>query len=327
VTIQIQFNDPGLIVAGPRTATWSGYMNADDVPSGNETVEAATQPWTITTIPGDISPTWQRITASASDHRFYGPDAGVPGQQFLVSPALAVGSGPFTIVFTHRHSFEMDATNKYDGGVVELSPNGGASWVDIGALGSPGYNGTLFTGSGNPLSGRNAFVGTNPSYPNLDTQTIGLGTTYAGQNVLLRFQIGTDAAAGDLGWEIAGITFTGITNTPFFDVANDPTPCLPLATDAPPPAEMAFALAGANPSGGPVRFRFALPERALVAIGVFDVAGRKVATLADGAFEAGYHDASWNAQVGAPGTGLYFARMVAGGRVFTQRVIVLPQAR
>jgi hypothetical protein len=46
---------------------------------------------------------------------------------------------------------------------------GGASWNDIGASISPGYNGTLTTGANNPLEGRPAFVGASAGYPTLQT--------------------------------------------------------------------------------------------------------------------------------------------------------------
>lgn len=78
-----------------------------------------------------------------------------------------------------------------------------------------------------------------------------------------------------------------------------------------------------NPSRGEVALRFALSERARVRLAVFDVAGRQVATLADGPFEAGWHALSWRAggRAGAP-SGVYFARLETGGGTRTARIVL-----
>jgi hypothetical protein len=55
--------------------------------------------------------------------------------------------------------------------------------------------------------------------------------------------------------------------------------------------------------------RFELPEAATVSLAVFDLLGRKVADLAVGAYEAGYHSATWNATGVA--SGVYLARFTA----------------
>jgi hypothetical protein len=134
-----------------------------------------------------------------------------------VSPELTVGNQPLSITFRHRFAFESDENNRYDGGVVEISANNGATWTDIGV----GYNGTIATGSGNPLEGRMAYTAMSLSYPNFQTQTINLGTTYRNRKVRLRLRIGTDALVGDAGWDVDDISFVGLTNTPFPAIGAD----------------------------------------------------------------------------------------------------------
>lgn len=141
-----------------------------------------------------------------------------------MSPPLVVGADPLVITFDHRHSFE-DLTTPFDGGVIEISTDGGATWADISTYAAPGYNGTLSSCCGNPLSGRQAFVGQNPSWPNRDTLSLNLGTALAGQTIRLRFRIATDAAAGDYGWELNNLSFQGITNTPFSALVAETTVC------------------------------------------------------------------------------------------------------
>jgi len=76
-----------------------------------------------------------------------------------------------------------------------------------------------------------------------------------------------------------------------------------------------------NPFRGETTIEFALSaDEPHVSIAVYDVAGRQVATLADGPFRAGPHTVRWNARGVA--TGLYFYRIVAGENVATRRLLV-----
>ena len=62
---------------------------------------------------------------------------------------------------------DSDSQFFYDGGVAEYSTDGGTVWHDAVTLPGPtinGYNGTLRTGLGNPLAGRQAFSGASPGY-------------------------------------------------------------------------------------------------------------------------------------------------------------------
>jgi large repetitive protein len=145
----------------------------------------------------------------------------------LTSPELHVGTAaPFVIAFDHRFGFETNGgvAPFFDGGVIEVSRNGGP-FEDISAFVDPGYGGTLFTGSGNPLGGRPAFVGRNAAFPNRERLTLNLGTAFAGQTVRIRFRIGTDEAAADVGWEIDNLAFEGITNLPFSTLVADQSKC------------------------------------------------------------------------------------------------------
>ena len=156
VTVTVTYNDPGMAVAGPYQTSLSFTVNVDEVPSFNESVETLTPPWTPINTPAG-GEEWSRITIGPGDHRFGGPDQGFATQVALVSPPLQLGSGNFTFSFQHQYDFETDVSNFYDGGVVEISTNNGATWTDVGLTPGallPGYTAALFTGSDNPLSGR-----------------------------------------------------------------------------------------------------------------------------------------------------------------------------
>ena len=86
---------------------------------------------------------------------------------------------------------------------------------------------------------------------------------------------------------------------------------------------MAYALAGAapNPFRGTASVGFALPETAEVRLVVYDLLGREVAVLAEGATEAGYHRVRFDG-AGLP-SGVYVVRLTAGTFVETARMTLL----
>jgi len=73
-----------------------------------------------------------------------------------------------------------------------------------------------------------------------------------------------------------------------------------------------LATAGANPAGGMMTLRYVLPGAGRVSLELFDVQGRRLATLASGVEEAGEHQVRWNGTLegGASAkAGVYLARL------------------
>jgi hypothetical protein len=94
---------------------------------------------------------------------------------------------------------------------------------------------------------------------------------------------------------------------------------------APPPPAFALRPVVPNPARSRCQISFDLPRPTRVTIDVFDVAGRRVARLADGPFEAGAHSLSWNLEDGqgrGVAAGLYLVRVVAGKNQDVARVTI-----
>jgi photosystem II stability/assembly factor-like uncharacterized protein len=222
VTFTIGFTDSSLNLPSAVTAQAPFRINYDEVPNGsaNDNFEAASSPWTVTgtpTSPPNIYQ-WERREIGPTEHRWADSNSNAIADQALISPVMHIGSDPFTFSFQHRHAFEF--TNGppaafFDGMVIEISTNNGASWADIGQFATPAYNHTIAGGGGNPLSGRPAYTALNASYPNFNAVSVNVGTQFAGQDVRIRFRIGTDFAGFFSGIEIRNFTTTGLTNTPF----------------------------------------------------------------------------------------------------------------
>jgi hypothetical protein len=236
--LTITFNDPGFAIAGAVSVPSAQRGNYDDVPnqSASDDVESSTPRWTPSNNPAlDGSEPWRRLEATPTDHRWLGPDSNEAADHYLVSPALSVAAtGSFSFTFSHRYSFEFQGTTFFDGGVIELSNNGGASWTSIGASASPGYTGIIVSGGGNPLSGLSAYTGASPGYPGFSTVTVSLGTAYQGQTVRIRFRIGTDVSVGAPGWEIDNLVFSNLTNLPFNVLVPDAHVCIDTDSDGVP---------------------------------------------------------------------------------------------
>jgi len=97
---------------------------------------------------------------------------------------------------------------------------------------------------------------------------------------------------------------------------------LSAVLDAPPPKNTArIALSvSPNPTHGNAGLSFTLPSAGHARVAVLDLAGRRVATLADGVFEAGPHRAEW-ATPGAPG--VYMALLETNTGRASRRFVVL----
>lgn len=271
---QIAFSSPNL-PGGTHNATYSirGNTNAIPASTATDTVEASNTAWTATSVPptvvsGGITFTFGypqqfvRKAVSALQHVWHVDDIGLWADSRLTSPVFTVdGSGALNLQFDHSFGFEFDGGGNYDGGVVEMSVNGGA-FTDMGAA---AYNGVVLNYGGannpNPLKGRNAFVQNSGGTIHTSlTQAIAPGST-----VQVRFRVGSDGGFGAAGWDIDNISFTGVVETPFTTIVAD-TGCslattTTLSTSANPSPNGSLLTLTANvtsvagaPNGGSVTF-------------------------------------------------------------------------
>ena len=221
VKFTITLSDSAITYGSPAPGTLAVRLNASDNggTSATDTVETESTAWTVGGNPALTSNDgeWRRVRPGGgfTNQLWFGADVGFASDQYLVSPNLIIGdSGTFTMEFDHSFGFETDASGDYDGGVVEMSVDGGA-WTDI----NPSvYNGTLITyaENANPLAGRKAFVKASAgTIHTVITPPANLAALPPGTTIKVRFRLGTDNAVGAAGWQVDNISFTGITNRPF----------------------------------------------------------------------------------------------------------------
>ena len=80
-----------------------------------------------------------------------------------------------------------------------------------------------------------------------------------------------------------------------------------------------FGLTVGEVSGTQAMIEFALPQDTQVKIGVFDLAGRRLATVEDGRLAAGTYQRAWS--MGDVSKGMYFVRLKAGSVTLTKTVV------
>ncbi|HKQ50002.1 MAG TPA: hypothetical protein VJZ71_18145 [Phycisphaerae bacterium] len=170
-----------------------------------ENFDGATPPtpppgWTATNVAGP-APVWV-TTATDSDagpNNIFVDNPGVISDKRLDTPSIPIATNTATLTFRHRFAL----SSPEDGGVLEISINGGA-FLDILAAGGsfdPGGVGYVGTLSGNgPLTGKAAW--TNSTGGLYVTTIVNLPVAAAGKNIVLRFRMGSSSAAAGLGWHI-----------------------------------------------------------------------------------------------------------------------------
>ena len=95
----------------------------------------------------------------------------------------------------------------------------------------------------------------------------------------------------------------------------------------PAPATPVLDQNAPNPVRGATRFRFGIPGGERATLEIFDVTGKRVASLLDGQpLRAGYHALVWDGRDGSGqpfASGIYFYRLSAGRSVVTRRMVLV----
>ena len=138
---------------------------------------------------------------------------------------------------TFRHNFNLEASEVdpnlgFDGGVLELSTDGGNTFEDILAVGGSfvmgGYNRTIATDRGSPIAGRQAWSGNSGGFI-----TTVVNVPAIQKPGRLRWRMASDTSGGNEGWRVDTLHMTWCEGmgTP----CATPTPTPPFGTPRPSP--------------------------------------------------------------------------------------------
>ncbi len=179
----------------------------------------------------------------------------------LNSPIINITTSQARLSFRNNFTFN-DTGGGFDGGVLEISINGGA-FTDIIAAGGSfvqnGYNDTISVNFASPIAGRNAWSGTAGGYL---TTIANLPASAAGGTVQLRWRAATDNSVVSTGWRIDTIRVTDgfvcascvnpcvLTCPANITVSNDPNQCGAVVTYPAPTSTGDCGTITCNPPSG-----------------------------------------------------------------------------
>jgi len=219
--VDVNLADPTLAVPRLITATVATTRDADEAEASATKDEVQTSATSWTVVGKDRTKTsqkWRRVRAGRN--QFWSiPNAGEPSDHTLTSASFSVKGETFGLKFKHRWAFESSARRNidFDGGVVEVSLDGGKTWQDASEYGPVDYNVTLDDDAQgtNPLKGRKAFGNTSEGYPNVWREDVIKLRTGPSDEVQIRFRAGADDNTGEAGWDIDDIELTDVASKPF----------------------------------------------------------------------------------------------------------------
>ena len=204
ITVTIQWQDGALNLG---TTSWT-FTLGTTVVSSSENFDAVVAPalpagW-LASNPVGGGALWVTSTSgtpappvvSAPNALFIDDPAFITDKQ-ITTPSFIPGSGARV---SFANNFNLEST--FDGGVLEISINGGAYQDIITAGGSfvaGGYTGLISSAFGSPIAGRNAWTGSSGGFV---TTTVNMPVASSGQPCILKFRMASDNSVAAVGWRV-----------------------------------------------------------------------------------------------------------------------------
>ena len=142
-------------------------------------------------------------------------DPAVVSDKLLDSLSILLPPAPLSLAFRHNFNLEASAEDPnlgFDGGVLELSTDGGNTFQDILAAGGTfvigGYNRTISTDRGSPIAGRQAWSGNSEGFV---TTVVNLPFAFP---MKLRWRMASDTTGSNEGWRVDTVDIFGCVNKP-----------------------------------------------------------------------------------------------------------------
>jgi hypothetical protein len=158
--------------------------------------------WTRTAPQGGINWVWSTARRNDGTHSWFAAGADAVSEKVLVSPVFGVGPQT-TVSFWHTYQFQGATLACPDGGTLEITTDGGASWTVVpDAYFTAGlFNGTI-TAKSNPLVGKRAWC--NGTLGTMTQVALNLGAqpSLLNRDVQLRWHEGDDVSGVSAGWYV-----------------------------------------------------------------------------------------------------------------------------
>jgi hypothetical protein len=291
-----------------------GYSNAafDTMRVGYDSVDDfwGASPWTHANVLAAHRDEWHAVDQDAfpagSGAWHCGNDGGLPYGPYqdavLTGPSVTGITAGCFLTFEHRFDLEEGSpTGANDGARVEIQVGAGPWTV---ATPDSGYTHTMAEPDQGFAQGSPCWSGTRNDW---HQERIDL-SPYAPGPVRVRFHMSTDTFVGGGGWWI--------------DQVHVHFPQQGTTAVKPPIAALSLGACWPNPADRALRQSLQLPRAATVEWSLYDLAGRRVAVLHEGALAAGSRELSAELPRALAG-GLYFSRVRVDGHVLGARRVAI----
>ncbi len=159
----------------------------------SDDIESGTANWTV--VNGQGAGIWSVSGANPNSpvNSWFAPNTGTADNtEYLISDPIVLQANS-QLGFWHDYDTEFG----WDGGIIEISTDGGTNWIDLGPMIiSNGYNSVLGVNANLDIANRPAFSGSSDGYI---FTTVDL-SSYGTQSVQFRFLFGEDDNTSEVGW-------------------------------------------------------------------------------------------------------------------------------
>ena len=207
--------------AGSQLGSTADFENFDSV-----VAPALSAGWTATSTSTNSFVTDDSLSDTAPNGVFV-EDISTISDVRLTSPVIAVTIDNARLSFANSY----DTESNFDGGVLEISINGGdfQDIVDAGGIFiSGGYNSSISGGFSSPIASRGAWSGNSGGYV---TTVVDLPLAALGNDVQLRWRFGSDSSVSGNFWAIDTIRLSEAPAPPSDDFGDAPAPYPTLASE------------------------------------------------------------------------------------------------
>ncbi len=176
----------------PTVTQFQDQVTSPAIPATWSATSTTTTNWTVSNARSHSAPS-----------SYFSPNTvNISDQRLFLSTGITLGATPPPLSFWHWYNTE----STYDGGVVEISIDGGATYTDIGPANftKNGYNDVMDATT--LLAGRQAFTGNSGGF----IRSVVNLAPYANQTVKFRFRNTTDNGTAVEGWYVDDILLQNI---------------------------------------------------------------------------------------------------------------------
>lgn len=242
--------------ACPPTGTFSDDFEPGAMPgwvvNTDIDLNSPSDPWEVEVDPGSHSPTNSFVTDAATVPTLDEKD------DRLIAPPQDLSSAS-RLIFWHWFVTE----GGFDGGVLEISTNGGTTWADVGPASfvEGGYNGSISPDFNSRIAGRDAWTDMSASIRIQTRVEVNLGA-FAGPDRLIRWRfVGDPFVEGSLpgiAWSVDDVSFTNLSVNCAPDAVDDmastvngiPVTINVLANDSDPNGDTLTVTSVTQPANG-----------------------------------------------------------------------------